>query len=71
MKFLKKLFDHEYKELERFTALSEEVLALDEEMSKLSDEEKLNNVKNGFKKEVSFILEITSAPTKYKGIVIL
>ena len=52
MKFLKKLFDHEYKELERFTALSEEVLALDEEMSKLSDEElkgKTDEFKNRLK----------------------
>ena len=38
MKFLKKLFDHEYKELERFTKLADEVVALDEEYSKLSDE---------------------------------
>ena len=52
MKFLKKLFDHEYKELERFTVLSEEVLALDEEMSKLSDEElkgKTDEFKNRLK----------------------
>jgi len=39
MKFLKRLFDHEYKELERFTSLADEVIALDEEYSKLSDKQ--------------------------------
>jgi preprotein translocase subunit SecA len=39
MDFFKKLFDHEYKELERFGKLADQVLALDDEMSKLSDEE--------------------------------
>src|SRR5574344_2591862 len=39
MHFFKKLFDHEYKELERFGKLADQVLALDDEMSKLSDEE--------------------------------
>src|SRR5574344_3149782 len=39
MHFFKKLFDHEYKELERFGKLADQVLALDYEMSKLSDEE--------------------------------
>ena len=37
MNFLKKIFDHEYKELERFKKIANEVIALDEEMSKLSD----------------------------------
>ena len=35
MGFLSKLFDHEYKELKRFDAMADEVLALDLEMSKL------------------------------------
>ena len=39
MNFLKKIFDHEYKELERFKVIANEVIALDEEMSKLTDEE--------------------------------
>ena len=39
MKFLKRMFDHEYKELEKFTKLADEVVALDEEYSKLSDKE--------------------------------
>ena len=39
MKFLKKLFDHEYKELDRFTSLADEVIALDDQISKLSDKE--------------------------------
>ncbi len=37
MAFLKKLFDHEYKELARFTKMAEEIEALDDEMSKLTD----------------------------------
>ena len=37
MKLFKKLFNHEYKELERFNKIADEVIALDEEYSKLSD----------------------------------
>ena len=37
MKLFKKLFNHEYKELERFKSIADEVIALDEEYSKLSD----------------------------------
>ncbi len=43
MNLLKKLFDHEYKELNKFDALADQVIELDEEMQKLSDEE----LKNG------------------------
>ncbi len=39
MKFLRKLFDHEYKELKRFSALADKIVGLDEEYSKLTDEE--------------------------------
>ena len=39
MKFLKKIFDHEYKELQRFESIADEIDALDEEMSKLTDKE--------------------------------
>ena len=39
MKFLKKLFDHEYKELEKFKQQADLIVAKDEQMSKLSDEE--------------------------------
>ena len=39
MSFLKKLFDHEYKELKRFTAIAEQIDALGEEYVKLSDYE--------------------------------
>ena len=39
MNFFKKLFNHEYKELDRFTKLADEIMAKDEEMSKLSDKE--------------------------------
>ena len=39
MKFFKKIFDHEYKELQKFEAIAREIDALDSEYSKLSDEE--------------------------------
>lgn len=39
MKFLKKIFDHEYKELETFKKIADQVIALDEEMTKLTDKE--------------------------------
>ena len=34
-----KIFDHEYKELKRFTKIADEVMSLDEEFSKLTDTE--------------------------------
>jgi len=37
MGFLKKMFEHEYKELKRFTKIADKVMELDEEMSKLTD----------------------------------
>ena len=39
LKVLKKLFDTEYKELQRFTKIADEIEALDEDMQKLSDKE--------------------------------
>ena len=48
MNLLKKLFDHEYKELNKFDALADKVIELDEEMQKLSDEE-LKNKTQEFK----------------------
>ncbi len=39
MNILKKLFDHEYKELKKFSILADKVDALDEEYQKLTDEE--------------------------------
>lgn len=39
MKFFKKIFDHEYKELQKFKAIADQVIALDDEYSKLSDDE--------------------------------
>ncbi len=39
MKLLKKLFDTEYKELEKFKKVANQVIALDEEYTKLTDEE--------------------------------
>ena len=42
MKFLKKLFDHDYKELKRFNLLADKIIELDEEYQKLSDEDLKN-----------------------------
>ncbi|MBR3198408.1 MAG: preprotein translocase subunit SecA [Bacilli bacterium] len=39
MNFFKKIFDHEYKELERFQKIADEIDALDEKMSKLTDKQ--------------------------------
>ena len=39
MNFFRKIFDHEYKELEKFKNMANEVLALDDTMTKLSDDE--------------------------------
>ena len=39
MSILKKIFNHEYKELEKFKSIADEVINLDETISKLSDEE--------------------------------
>ena len=39
MNFLKKIFDHEYKELEKFKVLANEVMALEDDMSKLKDKD--------------------------------
>ena len=39
MKFFKKIFDHEYKELERFKKIADEVMELEEEISKLTDKQ--------------------------------
>ena len=54
MGILKKIFDHEYKELRRFTKIADEVVALEDEYSKLTDtelqsktEEFKNRLKNG------------------------
>ena len=51
MKIFKKIFDHEYKELERFKKIADEVIALDEEISKLSDK-KLKDKTEEFKKRL-------------------
>jgi len=39
MNILKKLFDHEYKELTKFSKIADQVIELDEEMQKLTDTE--------------------------------
>ena len=48
MNILKKLFDHEYKELKRFTKIADQVMDLEEEYSKLTDTE-LQNKTQEFK----------------------
>ena len=42
MNLLRKLFDHEYKEMKKFTTLADKVMALDKEYSKLTDTELQN-----------------------------
>ena len=51
MKFLKRIFDHEYKEVEKFKKIADEIDKLDQSMSKLTDEE-LKNKTNLFKKRI-------------------
>jgi len=48
MNILRKLFDHEYKELKRFHKIADEIMNLDEEYSKLTDTE-LQNKTQEFK----------------------
>lgn len=52
MGILRKLFDHEYKELKRFEVLANKVMELDEEYSKLTDTE-LQNKTEEFKRDYS------------------
>ena len=52
MNFLRKLFDHEYKELTKFSAIADNVLALEEEYSKLTDEQ-LKQKTTEFKERLS------------------
>ena len=42
MNILKKMFDHEYKELRKFTKQADEIVALEDEISKLTDTELQN-----------------------------
>ena len=51
MSFLKKLFDTEYKELKKFEKIADEIVALDPEYSKLTDDE-LKAKTEEFKKEL-------------------
>ena len=51
MKFLKKVFDHEYKELEKFKKIADEIDSLDAEMSELTDKELKNKIINVLKGE--------------------
>ena len=52
MKLLKKIFDHEYKELNKFKVIADQIEALDEEMQKLSDS-KLKNKTEEFRKRLT------------------
>ncbi len=52
MGILKKLFDHEYKELKRFNTIADKVMDLDEEYSKLTDTE-LQNKTEEFKERLN------------------
>ena len=39
MKFFKKIFDHEYKEIEKFKVIADQIVALDDEVSKYTDDQ--------------------------------
>ena len=52
MGILKRLFDHEYKEMSRFKKIADNIMALEEEYSKKSDDE-LKNKTNEFKERLS------------------
>ena len=52
MNILKKLFDHEYKELRKFEVIANKVVALDDEYSKLTDTE-LQNKTEEFKERLA------------------
>ena len=52
LKMFKKLFDTEYKELEKFKKIADEIESLDEEISKLKDEE-LKEYTNVFKERLA------------------
>ena len=45
MKLFRKIFDHEYKELKKFELIADEIMALEEPYSKLTDEELKNKTK--------------------------
>ena len=51
LKIFKKMFDTEYIELKRFNKIADEIVALDEKMSKLSDKQ-LQAYTNKFKKRL-------------------
>ena len=52
MGFLRKLFDHEYKELKRFTVLADKIIEKEEEYSKLTDTQ-LQNKTDEFKERLA------------------
>ena len=45
MKFLKKIFDHEYKELERFKKIADQIMEMEPVIEKLTDDELKNKTK--------------------------
>ena len=51
MKLFKSIFNHEYKELEKFKKIADEIMKLDEDYTKLSDEE-LKNKTTEFKERL-------------------
>ncbi len=51
MKILKKIFDHEYKELEKLKAIADQIDAMDEDMQKLTDKQ-LQKKTEEFKKRL-------------------
>ena len=52
LNIFKRIFDNEYKELKKFEKLADEIMLLDDKMSKLSDE-KLKAYTDKFRKSLS------------------
>ena len=45
MKIFKSIFNHEYKEVEKFKKIADEIIALDQEYTKLTDKQLKNKTK--------------------------
>ena len=66
MNILRRMFDHEYKELKKFEKQAEEIMALDKEMSELTDTELQNKTEEFFgiriseEKEIAMIIVPTN-----------
>ena len=68
--FFKKIFDHEYKELNRFKLIADQVFELEEQYKKMSDD-KLKKVTDKLKKRLDDGEELDSLISKCIMLVVL